>query len=138
MPYLYITIYRNFIVRDKNLDTIEFSLKGDCTKIVVYLSSEMVLSNKREQTADKHINTQKCQKHAEWKKLYTKTYKLYVYTLINSRREKIIPQWKTADQWLFENINCRGKQELWRNDIYFLYHDFSASYVHTFIKTHWM
>ena len=86
----------------------------------------MVLSNKREQTADKHINTQKCQKHAEWKKLYTKTYKLYVYTLINSRREKIIPQWKTADQWLLENINCRGKQELWRNDIYFLYHDFSA------------
>lgn len=83
MPYLYITIYRNFIVRDKNLDTIKCSLKGECTKIVVYLSSEVVLSNKREQTADKHISTQKCQKHAEWKKLYTKTYKLYVYTLIN-------------------------------------------------------
>ena len=49
MPYLYITIYRNFIVRDKNLDTIKCSLKGECTKIVVYLSSEVVLSNKREQ-----------------------------------------------------------------------------------------
>lgn len=58
--------------------------------------------------------------------------------LVNSRIEKIIPQWKTADQWLFESINCRGKQELWGNDIYFLYNDFSGSYVNTFIKTHWM
>lgn len=56
--------------------------------------------------------------------------------LVNSRIEKIIPQWKTADQWLFESINCRGKQELWGNDIYFLYNDFSGSYVNTFIKTH--
>ena len=48
----------------------------------------MILSSKWEQTADKHINTQKCQKHAEWKKFYTKTYKLYIYTFSKFKNGK--------------------------------------------------
>ena len=46
----------------------------------------MILSNKREQTANKHINTQKCQKHAEWKKFNTKTCKLYTFSKFKNRK----------------------------------------------------
>lgn len=62
-----------------------------------YIYQAKWFSAAREQTADKHINTQKCQKHAEWK-FYTETYELYIYTFSKFKEWKIIPQWKRADR----------------------------------------
>lgn len=57
---------------------------------MVYLSNAIVFSNKREQAADPHINTEKfLNYYAEGKKLYTEEY-MFTFTM-NFETGKIIP-----------------------------------------------
>lgn len=57
---------------------------------MVYLSNAIVFSNKREQAADPHINTERfLNYYAEGKKLYTEEY-MFTFTM-NFETGKIIP-----------------------------------------------